>query len=307
MDEYLNKLFRKYSFSLLVLSSGRTALGAPCCGANFALPGIITAEDTRAQFSMSATESRVHADVTSAGEWIRRKESDRTRTLRLEASHLVGELSQIGIGLPIIQRSSAGEDSQGLGDLSLMAGHEFLSDWDYNPWRPKGIAFLTVLAPTGRSLYDGNSDAASGAKGRGLWGAGAGLILTKTWSRWDAMLSTEAHRFEPRKVAIGERSRTLLPGDGLSAQLGTGYSVQQTRFGIMAQWQYEQATRIRGEDNSEATPRRLSTLSLMLGQQIATWHSLQVVYADQTWLSSPSNTQLTRSMTLFWQYRWEGL
>src|SRR5690606_4443144 len=111
-------------------------------------------------------------------------------------------------------RSRAGNDSMGLGDAFLNLGYEVLPEFEYSAWRPRGVSYLTLAAPTGRSIQDASDSLQLDARGRGFWSLGAGTTLTKVFGRFDALTTFEIHRSFQRSVSTSAIVGELRPGWG---------------------------------------------------------------------------------------------
>lgn len=268
------------------------ALGAACCGSGSAAPATLSGED-RAQISLAHSVLAVSRVVDTGGFWARWPSGVTVQSTRLEGAHLLSDRWQAGASIPFVQ-TSVGRES-GAGDLSLSLGFESLPDWDYHPWRPRGVSFLRVTAPTGqaRALAEGMS-----ARGNGFWAVGLGQLLEKSWGAWDAFLVLDAHRSLPREMR-GSRAR---PGWGGSAGLGAGFHLGAIRLGASLLWFYEDAVEF------SALPRqsleRYATASLALAYSASEDWSASLAYTDQTLFGHPVNTSLGRGAAFQLTRRW---
>jgi len=301
----LKKLSKISLFSLLLILS-KESFSAACCGAGFTIPSIITSDD-KAQMATSFTQAKVYADVFTNGDWKKRKEEDITQTYKLEGAHIFWDRWQTGISVPYQKRHRTGalsDSSSGFGDISLQVGYEFLPDWDYNPYRPKGIGYISVITPTGRSIYESKDGSGIDARGRGFWGIGAGTVFTKKWGRWDANSHLEIHHSLPKKVDNKNTEGDVRPGQGGSLSLGSGMNWKSLRLGALVGWFYEGPTNVSGVTNSQGELKRFTNAGLLLSYMMTSEDSFIFNYTDQTILASPYNTSLTKSFTFFYQKRW---
>lgn len=301
------KTFKKLLFSLTLLSVCLEVFAAPCCGSGFTIPSIITSDD-RAQIATSYNYSRIHADVFTNGDWRRREEKDITEIFKLEGAHIFQDRFQFGASIPFQKRTRQGaqaDSSSGLGDLSLQLGYEYLPDWDYNPYRPKGIGYFSLIVPTGRSVYESKDGSGIDARGRGFWGLGGGTILTKSWGSWDTNMNLEVHYSIAKKVSNETTQGTVKPSYGGSSAIGGGYNWESLRFGGLINWFYEAPTDVTGTTRSQGTLKRYASGSVLLSYFFQSNQSLVVSYSDQTIFGSPLNTSLSKSVTVFFQKRWE--
>jgi hypothetical protein len=283
------------------LTVARSAWPAACCGGGFAAPALISGDD-RAQLTASYGYSEIADDVGADSLWRRREGQELSQTFKLEAAHIFRDRWQAGAGIPLVKRSRAGESSTGLGDIAATLGYEYLPDWDYSPWRPKGLGFIQLTAPSGRSINESDAMYQLDARGRGFWAIGAGTLLTKIIGKWDLFSSLEAHRSFARHFANASAQGTLRPGFGGSLGFGAGYNLTALRFGGGITWTYEDPVDVSGTLNSLGSPQRYATASLSASYLMR--DDLAVTYTDQTWFGSPANTTLGRGALLLLQKRW---
>jgi hypothetical protein len=303
---------RKFIFNLvlsilILLGSHQVVMAASCCGAGFTIPSIITSDD-KAQLALSYTYSKVHADVLPNGDWRERRQDDHSQIVKLEGAHIFEDRWQAGLSLSFQQRQRSGamaDQARGLGDITGQLGYEYLPDWNYNPYRPKGIGYLSLIAPTGRSVNESTDGSGIDARGRGFWGIGLGTILTKNWGGWDANSNLEIHQSFPKSVHNQQIDGTLHPGRGGSFALGSGFNWNDVRLGGLINWIYEDPINVNGTPASTGSLQRYCNGTIVLSYLLETNATASISYTDQTLLGSPSNTTLSKSVTLFFQQRWE--
>lgn len=295
----------KLSFSFFVLFFSAKSFSASCCGGGFALPSLITSDD-RAQVTTSFSHGSVKADVTSGGIWYKRNYNDETQIYKIEAAHIVADTFQVGVTLPIQMRSRQIENSQqsstGLADISAVLGYEFLPDWNYNPYRPKGIGFISITLPTGKSIYESTDGVDS--RGRGFFAIGAGAAFTKTWTKLDAHSSFELHRSFDKVTSNENGYGNIKPGFGTSFTAGLGYNHGDYRLGGSLTWNYEQAVETDGYVNSVSEEQKFATANAVLSYMASESWSYSFTYADQSLFGTPQNTTLSQSVSLSVQRRW---
>lgn len=280
------------------------ALAAACCGGGFATPSLITGDD-KAQLTTTYSNSRVDADVYSNGVWQKRAGDDITQTYKIEAAHIYKDLYQFGFSVPVQTRARSGAlggTSSGLGDVALQAGYEFLPDWDYSAWRPKGVGFLTLTLPTGKSVYESEDALGQDSRGRGFLALGAGSAFVKNFGNWDANTTFEIHRSFEKTVHTSQIDGKIEPGTGGSLAIGSGYNIQNLRLGGSIVWNYEDAIQV--ESKTGASAQRFATGSFLASYIFQDNWAGTVSYADQTLFGSPSNTTLAKIFSISIQKRW---
>jgi len=299
----LTKLYSALISSILLLAADY-AQGAACCGGGFAAPSLIVGDD-RAQLTASYAYSQVVSDVGSDLLWRRRSSKETTETWKLDAAHIFSDQWQAGLSAPLIKRSRAANATTGLGDISATLGYEFLPDWDFNPWRPKGIAFLQLTAPTGRSIAESETAFQLDSRGRGFWAAGLGTMLTKTLGNWDFFASIDTHRSFAKNFSNSQAQGRLEPGWGGNAGGGVGFNFSSFRMGGSLLWTYEDPVRVTGTSESAGSVQRFATALLSASYLFDRFWALTLNYSDQTKFGKPVNTSLGRGVALLVQRRWE--
>lgn len=284
----------------LILFSPRV-FAAACCGGGFGLPSIITGDD-RAQLTAAMSVAKVNADVQGNGLWRKREQDEFTRTLRIEGAHLLTDRWQAGASLPIVQRERVQRQSSGLGDASVSLGYEYLPEWDYSVWRPKGVGFLQLTAPTGKSIYESEDSIALDSRGRGFWALGAGTVLTKAYRKLDGFFSAELHRSLPKKSA--QTDGTLYPGWGGTFTAGAGYNWRDWRAGGSIAQTFEDAVDLRGGNSWQGQEQRYTTGSLAVSYLANEEWAGTLTYSDQTAFGHPVNTSLSKTVAVQLQHRW---
>jgi hypothetical protein len=297
------KLILLFSFLLATLDSA-IVRGAACCGGGFATPSIIAGDD-KAQFTTSLSMTEIVVDnVDTQGIWRKWSEHQNVQTLKLEGAHIFNDLWQLGFSIPLIQRTRQSEIHSGLGDMAVSLGYEYLPDWNYNPYRPKGIGFIQIIFPTGKSKADSEVGGLD-SRGNGFWALGAGTLLTKSLGRWDAFSSFDIHKSFDKKIRNSMFSGTLKPGMGGNWGLGLGYNLKDLRLGSSLTWTYEDPIKTTSELSNESGNReRFTTAVLSLSYKTSSEWSGTFSYSDQTLFGDPENTSLGRGFLLQWQRRW---
>lgn len=293
----------KLLFSLIFLSAIKS-YGAACCGGGLSMPNLIAGDD-RAQLSLNYGSTNVVIDnVDSKGIWRRSQDHQVLQTVKLEGAHIFKDLWQAGFSLPVIQREFMNQSFSGLGDVSLSLGYEYLSDWNYNPFRPKGTGFIQLRIPTGRSRADSEVGGLD-SRGNGFWAIGAGTMLTKTWGRWDAFALTEFHKSFAKEVNTSMIQGTLRPGNGSTVELGGGFNWSLYRWGASVSENYDDPVNLDLLSGAQTGKvERYATASMIFSYLPSDDWAWIVSMSDQTLLGSPMNTSLGRGIAIQMQRRW---
>ncbi len=277
-------------------------MAASCCGGSFASPSVITG-DEKATLVSEFSVSSVATEVSSGGIWQNRTSPESLETLRLHGAHIFFDRFQIGGSLPVIRRSRAESTSSGLGDLAVNLGYEVLPEWEFNLWRPRGVSYLTLVAPTGRAIQDSTESLQLDARGRGFWSIGIGTTLTKLIGKFDLVSAVEGHKSFSKEVRSANFEAELVPGLGGSVIVGGGFSFQDTRIGTSLGFNFEDAIETRGLISASGSPTRFATVTLSLNQMLTEEWAAAATISDQTLFGSPNNTSLARSIAVSLQRR----
>ncbi|MBC7457387.1 MAG: hypothetical protein H7235_03855 [Bdellovibrionaceae bacterium] len=276
---------------------------AACCGGGSASALIMTSDD-KAQVSTSFSVMEVVVDnVDSEGIWRKWSDHQQVKTFRIEAVQIVSDLWQVGAAVPIVQRSQLDKTYSGLGDVVGSLAYEYLPDWNYSRYRPKGIGFLQLTLPTGKAKADSDVGGLD-SRGNGFWALGIGTILTKIIFEWDFVTSIEVHKSYDKTVKNSNLQGTLQPGFGGNFRLGAGYNFKDYRIGSQLTWTYEDPIKVDAISTSNGTVERYATATLSGSYIYDEGWSGTVSYSDQTLLGNPINTSLGRSFALQIQKRW---
>lgn len=292
-------------FSLLAILWSAKAWSAACCGGGFAAPAIISGDD-RAQVTTSYAMTEVTVDsVDSQGIWHKWDTHQRVQTFRVDMAHIFKDRWQVGFSLPVIQRTRLEQNYAGLGDTSVSLGYEYLTDWNYNPFKPKGIGFIQITLPTGKSKADSEVGGLD-SRGNGMWALGVGTLLTKNWISFDAFTSVEIHRSFERELSSQNLNGKITPGYGGNLGLGAGYNFKSCRLGSSITWTYEDAhqTMFSSGSANKGSVERFATASFSLSYMASDEWSGTLAYTDQTLFGAPVNTSLGQGVNLQLQRRW---
>lgn len=294
----------KLSFILLFnFFISQNVFAAACCGGGSAAASIITSDD-KAQVSTSLTAMEVVVDnVDSEGIWRKWDQHQQVKTFRIEAAHIISDLWQVGAAVPVVQRSQLDKTYSGLGDVVGSLGYEYLPEWSYSQYRPKGIGFLQLTLPTGKAKADSEVGGLD-SRGNGFWALGIGTMLTKIILEWDFVTSIEVHKGFNKTVSNSNLQGTLQPGFGGNFGLGAGYNFKDYRLGSNITWTYEDPIKVDAASISNGTVERYATAALSGSYMYDEEWSGTVSYSDQTLFGNPINTSLGRSLALQIQKRW---
>lgn len=287
------------AFNLLLLLPNKS-LAAACCGGGTSNSSLISG-DNKAQLSTSLSHTQVTVDsVDSDGVWRISDQHQQSDSFKIEGAHIIDDRWQAGASLPVIQREKFHQKKSGLGDLNTTLGYEYLTDWDYHPWRPKGIGFLTLTIPLGKTKAESENGGLD-SFGQGFWAVGAGTHLSKIIRQFDLLSSIDIHHSFAKTVHSSQADGTLTPGWGGNLAFGIGYNIEKWRIGSTASWTYEDPIRLNADPGNL---ERYATLTASLSYLHSDDWSSTLSYSDQSMIGSPTNTSLGRTVAFLLQRRW---
>jgi len=299
-------------FFAALAALSQAGFAAPCCGGTANIPSLISGDD-RTQFTTTLISSQVVADAPVGGGIKNRKVNDTetAQTLRVDAATLLSDRWQAGLTVPMTRRYRARGDNRvsafGLGDVSLNLAYEVIPDWTYSVWRPKAIAFVSMILPTGGSIYDAKELYRIDSRGRGFYALSTGALLMKSWGVWDASLVLEAHRPFSRTISNELGALYLRPGLGASGSVAVGVSPMNgdLRIGMALNSNYDSPVSTEGVISGSGEKIYLWTPSAQVSYLANEFLSMSLLYSDQTLIRTSENTALNRSVSFLIQKRWE--
>ncbi|MEZ4814290.1 MAG: hypothetical protein R3A80_03675 [Bdellovibrionota bacterium] len=294
----------KKLFYLICLVVAQQAAGAACCNSSAATPNIIS-NDSLAQISLSTSSAKVIGDAPSNGSAIFRKSNDDewTHTLSLDATRVFADLWQVGAKVPLVYKSRSNTSSRssayGMGDVSGTLTYEFLPEYLYSAYKPKGYLFLQTTFPTGSNVYEARKTYAIDARGKGFYTFSLGSLLTKSWQRWDLSLTGVASKSLDKTFdAIDGSTIKVKPSYDFLASIGTGYSLtkqKDLRLGLSLSPVYTGASNV-------ANYKLVWNSTIELNYFPASTWAFTLSYTDQTLMGPAKNTSLERSSSLSARY-----
>lgn len=299
------KLLLKLFFSVLIFVFAHNAYSAACCGGGFAAPSLISGDD-RAQIATTLSSTQIIVDhVDTSGVWRTAETHQSLKTFKLDAAHIFADRWQAGISIPVLQRTVDSNVYSGLGDVGLSLGYEYLPEWSYHPYKPKGIGFFQLILPTGKSRVESEVGGRD-SRGNGFWALGMGTLLTKTWSQWDAFYSFDVHHSFKKEVSNSQFSGQMVPGWGGQTSFGAGLNISEYRIGSSISWTYEDPIQMKFQDGeiTNGSLERYATGSLSLSYLANDNWAGTLSYADQSIFGSPQNTSLGRIVSVVIQRKW---
>lgn len=293
----------KFVFVLLSWTGALpSAHASSCCGSNTTTPAMISG-DEKVRLSLLTSQSQRVGWVDDSGRSYIHDPSSVTQIIRPTAAMLLTDRFQVGLDAPLVRTASPSsilEEAFGLGDLRGLVGYEFLPEYGYEPWIPKGYVFTSVTFPTSQVYYTGGPS----PYGSQFLSFGLGLNLSKQWTFLDVVLvpyvaltpATTRHGIRFSNQVQG----SLLVGAGVRPLSGP------LRIGLSLNPIYTAASSVSTESDTRRNPASfvMNTAASLNYLFVDNW-SANLSYADQTLLGPAQGTLLTRTVALAIQHSWD--
>lgn len=283
-------------FAFALILNSNLVWAAACCGSSVTFPSLITTEEPL-KFSVSINSSRTIGDAPTRGIPIFREEKDQnTRQSISVASAMRFEQSQYSVA------GSYYDQNGGSGDLSLGYAHDFASETDVFTGFPNAYGLMQITAPTGRSIYELDTNEIDTVTGKGLWSLSTGAHFLGRRYKLDYSVS-------PMMTAHQTRSfdeKTVSQDLSGSLTIGSGYSITgKYRVGAALSSVYGGAKTIR--ETSRAETKSRSSLVWPVTLQFSTFPTMKwgwtLAYTDETLVGPVRNTTLSRSISVSTLFR----
>lgn len=290
--------------SIFCLIFSLEVMGAACCGGGVALPSLITG-DYRAQLILNMSNSAVTHSANDKHQITKRSGENQevVETMSLSGAYLISPYLQVGGTLPYKHNThrleNREEKSSGIGDLGLSAAYEFLPEFSYSLWKPRGHIFLKQVFPTSNSTYDSNSPLRTDIMGNGFYTTSLGLSFIKSITWLDFVLMGAAHYKAPRTFYSENQRYRVTPRPGFSGLFAIGISpfYGNFRLGSSLAYSREGKIKITGDFASESEKSYYYEVGLSLSYLVNDY-SIGLAYTDQAYLGESSNTNLTKTLAL---------
>lgn len=286
----------------LVLISSSSVYAAACCGGGSALPVLITG-DYKGQIVFTGANSAVTHDSNQNGKISERdgRQSQVAESVMLSAAYAISPLWQIGTSIPYKVNShsagSAEESSRGLGDIKLQIGYEFLPEYYFSLWKPRGFLFIEQTIANSSSTYDADKPLRSDSLGNGFYTTAFGVSFIKTIYSFDYLFMGEIHQGFKRRFDVGESSFTVKPSIGYSGLVGAGHNFSNTnlRLGGTILYSREGKRSFVGDISSISNSSHFWEVGISISYLINDL-SFSLNYKDQSFLGKAINTPLSKSI-----------
>jgi hypothetical protein len=229
---------------------------------------------------------------------------DQKQSINLQGQYQVSESWQLASKFSLVDKnlnkSGLKENNLGLSDIDLQATYEYLPEYTYSDYKPRGFVYSKLSVPTSRSLYDSKSNIFSDVRGTGLYSVSFGNFLLKKLNTVSLKLTTEwTHYFGKTysQFKLHDYEKFVLP-------IGIAYTYPDSdfTFGITDTFSYQTGKNLSGQINSKSSQEyfwELSTFVNFTPNRNEIW---SLSYSDSTLIGKNINSPLYRTVALNYSY-----
>lgn len=279
-------------------------LAASCCGGGqSSLPWIISDEQYRLSVTQRYQSGVLQAD-SQGNYFLQRPEvKDNRWENELQFSAKWSDRWQAVLRFPLVYRSLETSafigEAFGVGDVIVGGAYEAVPEYRYHPWRPKIFLFGGAVLPISRSVYNSQSEIAVDAISQGAYRLFFGALASKQWSRWRAMGQLEMGGGTLKDAPVAQRAQPTF--FSFAGDWSIFYLLQDIPLSLGASLFHTYQSGIDSVTNADSLSW---TLSLQASYEISAYSSVFLAYGDQTLMGPARNSNLSRIVSLGFQWKW---
>jgi hypothetical protein len=297
----------KYFLVLLTLFS-TNAFSSSCCGGGSSSSLIITG-DNRAEMSLGYS-LRNDIGQTNQDGWSTLnsdKIKDQKQIVSVQGQYQVSEFGQVATKLTlvnkILRKSGLDESEIGLGDVDLQGTYEYLPEYTFSNYKPRGFVYSKISIPTSKSLYNSESSIFTDVRGTGLYSLSLGNFFLKRLDNITLKCTTEWTHYLGKTYSqfkLHDYEKFVFP-------LGIAYSPPESNFtlGLTDTFSYQMGKTLTGNINSKSTQEYFWELNTFVNYSPNRNEIWSLSYSDSTLQGKNINSPLYRSGALNYTYVFE--
>lgn len=292
----------------ITLLFSQKIFAASCCGGGSSSSMIITS-DNRREISLGVS-ARTDIGQTDQNGWSTFNNDqiiDSRTNFNFQYGEQLSENFQMGIKTSIaekhVKKSGKNEKNQGFTDLELQTTYEYLPEYTYHPYKPRGFLYAKLSIPLSNSIYDSQSTILSDVRGSGLYSTSFGNFFIKKLDLFTLKLGLELTRSFAKnfsKYKIYGFNRYTIP-------LGIAYAFNQSDFsiGFTNTFSYTDEKKFRGNNLSNSHFERFWDSNIFFNYSPNRQVIYGVSYSDSSVFGDSINSPLYRSVALNYTYAQE--
>jgi hypothetical protein len=292
----------------IALLISQKLFAASCCGGGSSSSMIITS-DNRREISLGFS-ARTDIGQTDQNGWSTFNNDqiiDSRSNFNLQYGEQLAENFQLGLKTSIaekhVKKSGKNEKTQGFTDLELQTTYEYLPEYTYHPYKPRGFLYTKLSIPLSKSIYNSQSSILSDVRGSGLYSASLGNFFMKKFDLITLKVGLDFTRSLAKKFSefkIYGFNRYTLP-------LGIAYAFNQSDYslGFTNTFSYTEQKKFRGNNLSNSHFERFWDSNIFLNYSPNRQMIYGISYSDSSLFGESINSPLYRSVALNYTYAQE--
>lgn len=291
--------------ALLFIFLSKSLFASSCCGGGSS-SSLIILGDNKEEWALGLAWRNDLGQTDREGIALFHDDSiiDQQSTLHFQYQRQMNDSFQLAIKSSLVQKTmkkqGRREKSQGLGDLDLQVNFEFMPEYTYSTYRPRGFIYSKLTIPNSRSLYNSHSSLYSDVRGHGLYTLSLGTSFIKKVKNYSLKAGIEGQHFFGQHFPGGrlkDYHKILFP-------LGIVYTLESSPFstGLTTTWNFQEEKSVEGQYASTSSKEYFWDFSTFVNWSVNRKETWGISYSDSTILGKNINSPLYRSFGI--TYTW---
>jgi hypothetical protein len=229
---------------------------------------------------------------------------DEKNSLNIGTSFLIKDQWQFGIKTSLVektvQKSGIKETNKGFSDIDIQGSFEYLPEFNYHPYKPRGFVYFKTTVPTSQSIYDSESKILSDVRGSGLYSVSMGNFLIKKFDLITLKFGTEF------SYVFGKNfnSYKLKDFQKFTVPLGIAYAISNSDFsiGLTDTFSYTFPKTTIGNISSKSSKEYFWDINTFLNYSKNRDSIWSLSYSDSTLVGKSINSPLYRTVGLTYTF-----
>ena len=283
------------------------AYSASCCGGGSSSSVIITGDNQQEfSFGYSYRNDIGQTDNQAVASLNDNSIQDHQFLYSLQIARMLFERFQtslkIGVTTKDLDKQHRVEKKTGLQDIELQSAFEFMPEFTYSKFKPRGFSYLKLSVPMSKSLYDSKSQLFSDVRGSGLYSLAPGLFFLKKVSALSLKSGVE-YQYYLGKIfsdsTLADYYKIVIP-------FGASFALDRSPviLSVTSTWNYQSAKDLSGFIQSKSPNEYFWDLNLSSTYRLSDAAGISLSYSDSSIIGKSVNSPLYRIIGLSYNYGW---
>jgi hypothetical protein len=273
-----------------------------CCGGGNNAPLVMTKE-TAAMITMLTKHSAIthYADANSKITTRNKIYNSVINSTDLSGILSINQNTQISGLITYTNRKNTTvlnkESSHGINKLIFQVNYEFLPEYLYSRWRPRGFIFVNIDHPLSKSIFESKKTLQTDAISDPQTSSSVGILFKKNLNYFDFLTSTSISLYFPKDLNWNNKKLTASELFKFNHLIDIGVSLPESnfRFGLSLNYVHKSKNTLR--QFGQVNESYLLSFGLN-GSYEFNKFILGLNYTDQSYLFIAKNNSLTKSVAL---------